>query len=56
MATEQTEFNPLAPEAHDWGRASLGIGPGLVGGLVMAVILAILAVARRRTIRCLDHT
>ena len=41
-----TEFDPMAPEQHAGLPARLGIGPGLIGGAVMLVMLVILSLAR----------
>lgn len=43
------EFDPIAPEEHRGGRWLTGVGPGLLAGTVMAVILFILAVAGGET-------
>jgi hypothetical protein len=41
-------FDPLAPEVHEWGRAETGLGPGLLGGALMALILVFLSFAQGR--------
>lgn len=40
------DFDPLAPEVHQGLPAWFGIGPGLVAGAVMLVVVVILALAR----------
>ena len=41
-----TDFDPMAPEQHAGLPARLGIGPGLLGGVMMLVILVVLSLAR----------
>lgn len=51
MATVRTGpglVDPLAPEEHAGQPARLGLGPGLVAGATMLVILSILSLARGR--------
>lgn len=43
------DFDPVAPEVHRGLPARFGLGPGLVAGLVMLIILVILSLAQRQS-------
>lgn len=45
-----TSFDRAAPVIHEGGLFLTGLGPGLYGGLIMAVTLGILALARAESV------
>jgi hypothetical protein len=43
-------FDRAAPVIHQGGRFITGLGPGLYGGLIMAITLCVLAIARAESV------